>query len=641
MTSVERLCEKHTVENALEHGKAAIGPVMGRVFKANPELRKDTDSIREILENKIDYINSLKPEEIQQLAQDKYPELLQKKEEIVQEEADFIREIIEEHNQIGRFGGKVHTRFPPEPNGWLHVGHAYSINRNYNFAVEYGGKFNLRFDDTNPLTEEEEFVDSIINDVLWLGVDYEDRLLFASDYFDQLYEYAVQLVKKGLAYVDDSSVEEIREMRGTITEHGKESPYRNRSIEENLDLFERMKAGEFKDGERVLRAKIDMAHPNMLMRDPIVYRILHASHHNTGDKWCIYPMYDWAHGLEDSIERITHSICTLEFEVHRPLYDWYIDQLDDEDGNPIHHSQQIEFAKMNLSYMVLSKRRLRILVEEGYVNGWDDPRMLTIAGMRRRGYTPEAIRNFSLAINFTKREKLIDMSIFEHYIREDLDKRCPRVMSVINPVKLVLTNYPEDQEEEFAVPNHPSDKEMGTRKVKFSKNLFIEQEDFMEIPPEDYYRLSPGKEVRLKYAYFVKCESVVKDERTGKITEIHCTYDPTTKGGESPDGRKVQGTIHWISANNALEVEVRLYDRMYTKENPMDTEEGKEFKDYINPDSINIMKSYVEPFLKDKEPESRFQFERNGYFVIDLVDSTKEKLVLNRIITLRDSWAKK
>ncbi|MCE7748734.1 MAG: glutamine--tRNA ligase/YqeY domain fusion protein [Candidatus Heimdallarchaeota archaeon] len=566
---------------------------------------------------------------------------MQKKEEIVQEEADFIREIIEEHNRTGRFGGKVHTRFPPEPNGWLHVGHAYSINRNYNFAVEYGGKFNLRFDDTNPLTEEEEFVDSIINDVLWLGVDYEDRLLFASDYFDQLYEYAVQLVKKGLAYVDDSSVEEIREMRGTITEHGKESPYRNRSIEENLDLFERMKAGEFKDGERVLRAKIDMAHPNMLMRDPIVYRILHASHHNTGDKWCIYPMYDWAHGLEDSIERITHSICTLEFEVHRSLYDWYIDQLDNEDGNPIHHSQQIEFAKMNLSYMVLSKRRLRMLVEEGYVNGWDDPRMLTIAGMRRRGYTPEAIRNFSLAINFTKREKLIDMSIFEHYIREDLDKRCPRVMSVINPVKLVLTNYPEDQEEEFTVPNHPSDKEMGTRKVKFSKNLFIEQEDFMETPPEDYYRLSPGKEVRLKYAYFVKCESVVKDERTGKITEIHCTYDPTTKGGESPDGRKVQGTIHWISANNTLEVEVRLYDRMYTKENPMDTEEGKEFKDYINPDSINIMKSYVEPFLKDNEPESRFQFERNGYFVIDLVDSTKEKLVLNRIITLRDSWAKK
>ncbi|MHA1217162.1 MAG: glutamine--tRNA ligase/YqeY domain fusion protein [Candidatus Heimdallarchaeaceae archaeon] len=641
MTSVERLCEKHTVENALEHGKAALDPVMGRIFKANPELRKDANSIREILEKKIDYINSLKLEEIQQLAQEKYPELLQKKQEIVQEEADFIREIIAEHNRTGRFGGKVHTRFPPEPNGWLHVGHAYSINRNYNFAVEYGGKFNLRFDDTNPLTEEEEFVDSIINDVLWLGVDYEDRLLFASDYFDQLYEYAVQLVKKGLAYVDDSSVEEIREMRGTITEHGKESPYRNRSIEENLDLFERMKNGDFKDGEKVLRAKIDMAHPNMLMRDPIVYRILHASHHNTGDKWCIYPMYDWAHGLEDSIEGITHSICTLEFEVHRPLYDWYIDQLEDEDGNPIFHSQQIEFAKMNLSYMVLSKRRLRMLVEEGYVNGWDDPRMLTIAGMRRRGYTPEAVRNFSLAINFTKREKLIDMSIFEHYIREDLDKRCPRVMSVINPIKLVITNYPDDIEEEFTVPNHPSDKEMGSRKVKFTRNLYIEQEDFMENPPEDYYRLSLGKEVRLKYAYFIKCEEVIKDEETGDIVEIHCTYDQKTKGGESPDGRKVQGTIHWLSADFALEVEVRLYDRMYTKENPMDTEEGKEFKDYINPDSINILKSYVEPFLKDKEPGSRFQFERNGYFVIDLVDSTKENLVFNRIITLKDSWAKK
>ena len=641
MTSVEELCEKHTVENALEHGKAALGPVMGLIFKANRELKNDSAKIREILSKKIDYINSLKSEEIQQLAQEKYPDLLQKKEEVGPEEADFIREIIEEHNRTGRFGGKVHTRFPPEPNGWLHVGHAYSINRNYHFAVEYDGKFNLRFDDTNPLTEEEEFVDSIIKDVLWLGVDYEDRLLFASDYFDQLYEYAVQLVKKGLAYVDDSSVDEIREMRGTITEPGKESQFRNRSIEENLDLFIRMKNGEFKNGEKVLRAKIDMAHPNMLMRDPIVYRILHASHHNTGDKWCIYPMYDWAHGLEDSIEGITHSICTLEFEVHRPLYDWYIDQLEDENSNPIFHSQQIEFAKMNLSYMVLSKRRLRMLVEEGYVNGWDDPRMLTIAGMRRRGYTPEAIRNFSLAINFTKREKLIDMSIFEHYIREDLDQRCPRVMSVINPIKLVITNYPENKVEKFTVPNHPSDKEMGTREVNFTKNLYIEQEDFMENPPEDYYRLSPGKEVRLKYAYFIKCETVIKDEETGKISEIHCTYDPETKGGESPDGRKVQGTIHWLSADNALEVEVRIYDRMYTKENPMETEEGKEFIDYINPNSISILRSYVEPFLRDKKPGSRFQFERNGYFVIDIVDSTKENLVFNRIIALRDTWTKK
>ena len=641
MTSVEKLCEKHTVENALEHGKAAVGPVMGLVFKADPELRKDANSIKEIIEKKVNYVNSLTAEKIQQLAQDQYPELLQKKEKEVQEEADFIREIIEEHNRTGRFGGKVHTRFPPEPNGWLHIGHAYSINRNYNFAVEYGGKFNLRFDDTNPLTEEEEFVDSIIKDVLWLGVDYEDRLLFASDYFDQLYEYAVQLVRKGLAYVDDSSVEVIREMRGTITEPGKESPYRNRSIEENLDLFERMKKGEFKNGEKVLRAKIDMADPNMLMRDPIVYRILHASHHRTGDKWCIYPMYDWAHGLEDSIERITHSICTLEFEVHRPLYDWYIDQLEEEEGSPIHHSQQIEFAKMNLSYMVLSKRNMRMLVEGEYVNGWDDPRMLTIAGMRRRGYTPEAIRNFSLAINFTKREKIIDMSIFEHYIREDLDKKCPRVMSVLSPLKVVITNYPNEKEEVFSVPNHPSDKSMGNREVKFTRNIYIEQEDFMENPPEDYYRLSPGKEVRLKYAYFIKCENVVKDEGTGEIKEIHCTYDSETKGGESSDGRKVQGTIHWSSSDNALEVEVRQYDRLYTKENPMETEEGKEFKDYINSDSISILKSYVEPFLKEKEPGSRFQFERNGYYVIDIVDSTKENIVFNRIITLRDSWAKK
>ncbi|MCE7742797.1 MAG: glutamine--tRNA ligase/YqeY domain fusion protein [Candidatus Heimdallarchaeota archaeon] len=614
---------------------------MGLVFKADSELRKDAKRIKEIIENKVDYINSLTAEEIQQLAQKQFPELLQKKEKEVQEEADFIREIIEEHNRTGRFDGKVHTRFPPEPNGWLHIGHAYSINRNYNFAFEYRGKFNLRFDDTNPLTEEEEFVESIIKDVLWLGVDYEDRLLFASDYFDQLYEYAVQLVRKGLAYVDDSSVEEIREMRGTITEHGQESPYRNRPIEENLDLFERMKNGEFKNGEKVLRAKIDMSHPNMLMRDPIIYRILHASHHRTGDKWCIYPMYDWAHGLEDSIEGITHSNCTLEFEVHRPLYDWYIDQLEDEEGNPIHHSQQTEFAKMNLSYMVLSKRNMRMLVEGGYVNGWDDPRMLTIAGMRRRGYTPEAIRNFSLAINFTKREKLIDMSILEHYIREDLDKRCPRVMSVLNPLKLVITNYPEDKEEVFSVPNHPSDKSMGTREVKFTRNLFIEKEDFMEDPPDDYYRLSPGKEVRLKYAYFIKYEDTIKDEITGEIKEIHCTYDSETKGGESPDGRKVQGTIHWLSADNALKVEVRQYDRLYTKENPMDTEEGKEFKDYLNPDSINIIESYVEPFLKEKESGSRSQFERNGYYVIDIEDSSKENLVFNRIITLRDSWGKK
>jgi glutaminyl-tRNA synthetase len=641
MTSLKKLCEKLTIENALEHGEAKVGAVIGLIMKTNPELRSDLENIKVIVVEKVSYINSLSSSEIQQLAQQQYPELLEEVEEDTQEEVDFIRAIIEEDMKTGKFGGRVHTRFPPEPNGWLHIGHAYSINRNYFFATEYGGKFNLRFDDTNPLTEEEEFIESITNDVIWLGVDFEDRLLFASNYFDQMYDYAVQLVKKGLAYVDDSTVEEIREMRGTVTEPGIESPYRNRSIEENLDLFKRMKNGEFKDGEKVLRAKIDMAHPNMLMRDPIVYRILHAHHPNTGDKWCIYPMYDWAHGLEDSIEGITHSICTLEFEVHRQLYDWYLDQLDDEDGNPIFHPQQIEMAKMNLSYMVLSKRNMRRLVEEGYVTGWDDPLMLTIAGMRRRGITPEAIRNFSLAINFTKREKLIDMSIFEHYIREDLDKICPRVMSVINPIKLVITNYPDDKEEEFIVPNHPSNKEMGTRKVKFTKNLYIEQEDFMEDPPEDYYRLSPSKEVRLKYAYFIKCESVIRNKETGEISEIHCTYDPETKGGESPDGRKVQGTIHWISADNALKAEVRLYERMYVKENPMETEEGKDFTDYINPKALSILKSYVEPFLKDEGPGSRLQFERNGYFVIDIVDSTKENLVFNQIITLRDSWTKK
>ena len=641
MTSIEKLCEKLAIENALEHGEAKIGAVIGLIMKDNPELRNELENIKAIVTKKVSYINSLSSSEIQQLAQQQYPKLLEKVEEDTKEEVDFIRSIIEEDMKTGKFGGRVHTRFPPEPNGWLHIGHAYSINRNYHFAVEYGGKFNLRFDDTNPLTEEEEFIESITNDVIWLGVDFEDRLLFASNYFDQMYEYAAQLVRKGLAYVDDSSVEEIREMRGTVTESGFESPYRNRSIEENLDLFERMKNGEFKDGEKVLRAKIDMAHPNMLMRDPIVYRILHAHHPNTGDKWCIYPMYDWAHGLEDSIEGITHSICTLEFEVHRPLYDWYLDQLEDEDGNPIFHPQQIEMAKMNLSYMVLSKRNMRRLVEKDYVSGWDDPLMLTIAGMRRRGITPEAIRNFSLAINFTKREKLIDISIFEHYIREDLEKRSPRVMCVIKPVKLVITNYPDNKEEEFMVPNHPTDTEMGTRKVKFSKNLYIEQEDFMEDPPENYYRLSLGKEVRLKYAYYIKCESVIKDKETGEITEIHCTYDPETKGGESLDGRKVQGTIHWISADNAQEAEVRLYDRMYIKENPMETEEGKDFTDYINPNALSILKSYVEPFLKDKETGSRFQFERNGYFVIDIVDSNKENLVFNRIITLRDSWIKK
>ncbi len=641
MNSVEKMCEKYAIENALGHGEAQVGPVMGLILKANPEMKKDAKSIKEILEKKIAYVNSLKPEEIQQLAQQKYPEILHEKESETQEGTDFIRAIIEEHMKSGRFGGRVHTRFPPEPNGWLHIGHAYSINWNYSIAQEYGGKFNLRFDDTNPVTEEEEFVQSIIADVKWLGADFEDRLLFASDYFEQLYEYAVQLVKKGLAFVDDSSVEEIREMRGTLTETGRNSSYRDRSIEENLDLFERMKAGEFPNGSKVLRAKIDMTHPNLLMRDPIIYRILHATHHNTGDKWCIYPMYDWAHGLEDSLEGITHSLCSIEFEIHRPLYDWYIDQLEDENGNPIFHSQQIEWAKLNVTYMVLSKRRMIRVVNEKFVDGWDDPRMLTVAGMRRRGITSEAVRNFALSVGVSKREKLIDMSTFEYFIRDDLDKRCSRVMSVLNPLKVVITNYPEDIEEQITIQNHPTNEEKGNRQVNFARTLYIEQEDFMENPPEDYYRLAPGKEVRLKYAYFITCEKIIKDNETGEIKEIHCTYDPETKGGVAPDGRKVSGTIHWISANHIIEAEVRLYDRLYTKENPMDTEEGEDFTDCINPDSLTVIKSYVEPFLKDVEPGSRFQFERNGYFVVDIVDSTKENLVFNRIITLRDSWAKK
>ena len=641
MNSVEELCEKYAIENALEHGEAKVDAVMGLILKANPEMKKDAKNIKEILEKKVDYINSLKPEEIQQLAQQKFPEILLDKESETKEGTDFIRAFIEDHMKTDRFGGRVHTRFPPEPNGWLHIGHAYSINWNYSIAQEYGGKFNLRFDDTNPITEEEEFVQAIIEDVKWLGADFEDRLLFASDYFDQMYEYAVQLVKKGLAFVDDSSVEEIREMRGTITELGKNSPYRDRSIEENLDLFERMKAGEFPNGSKVLRAKIDMSHPNLLMRDPIVYRILHATHHNTGDKWCIYPMYDWAHGLEDSIEGITHSLCSIEFEVHRQLYDWYIDQLEDEKGNPIFHSQQIEWAKLNVTYMVLSKRRMIRVVNEKFVNGWDDPRMLTVAGMRRRGITPEAISSFALSVGVSKREKIIDMSTFEYFIREDLDKRCSRVMSVLNPLKVVITNYPEDKVEKITIRNHPTNEEMGTREVNFARTLYIEQEDFMENPPEDYYRLAPGKEVRLKYAYLVTCEKIFKDDETGEIKEIHCSYDPETRGGVTSDGRKVRGTIHWISESHCIEAEVRLYDRLYTKANPMDLEEGEDFTDYINPDSLKVIKSCVEPFLREVEHGSRFQFERNGYYVVDIVDSTKENLVLNRIITLRDSWGKK
>ncbi|NHK30964.1 MAG: glutamine--tRNA ligase/YqeY domain fusion protein [Asgard group archaeon] len=609
---------------------------------ANPELRKEANKVKEILEKKVEYVNSLNKKEIQQIVQQKYPDLTKiAEDEEKQKDIDFVRVIVNEDMKTNKFGGRVHTRFPPEPNGYLHIGHATSINLNYGIAEEYGGKFNLRFDDTNPLKEEERYVKSIIEDVKWLGADFEDRLLFSSDYFDQFYKYAVQLIKKGLAYVDDSSVEQIRKDRGTLTKLGVESKYRNRSIEENLDLFTRMKNGEFPDGARVLRAKIDMKHPNLLMRDPLIYRILHATHHNTGDKWCIYPLYDFAHGLEDSIEGITHSICTLEFEVHRQLYDWYLDQLTDDEGNPIYHPQQIEFARFNISHLVLSKRKQLQLVNEGFVNGWDDPRLLTISGMRRGGITPEAIRKLCETVGITKREKNVDRSVFDKCVRDDLDERCPRVMSIIKPLKIVITNYPENKTENITIQNHPQNEEMGSRKVKFTKNLFIEHEDFMEKPSKDFRRLSPGEEVRLKYAYIIKCEKVIKDKKTGEIKEIQCTYDSETKSGKTDENRKVQGTIHWISADHAIEVEMRLFDRLFTKDNPMEVEEGKDFTDYINPKSFEIIRGYVEPFLKKAELGSRYQFERMGYFNIDPIDSKKDEPIFNRIITLRDTWSKK
>ncbi|MEE9410007.1 MAG: glutamine--tRNA ligase/YqeY domain fusion protein [Candidatus Heimdallarchaeota archaeon] len=646
MDSVEKISEKFTIINAIDYGEAKIGPVMRMIMGAHPELRKEADKVKAIVAEKVSYINSLKQEEIQHLAKQQYPELLQEEVEAESEDVDFIRAIINEHNKTGRFGGRVHTRFPPEPNGWLHIGHACSILMNHKIAMDYGGRFNFRFDDTNPLKEEEEYVKAMIEDAKWLGVykEYENgtnNIFFGSDYFDQLYDYAMQLVKKGIAYVDDSTVEEIREMRGTVVEPGKESPYRNRSIEENIDLFERMKNGEFPNGAKVLRAKIDMAHTNMLMRDPIIFRILHAPHHNTGDKWCIYPMYDWAHGLEDSVEGITHSICTLEFEVHRQLYDWYIDQLEEENGEATFHPQQIEFAKVNISHTVLGKRIMIKLVEDGHVNGWDDPRMLTIAGMRNRGITREALASFTDAISVSKREKIIDQSILDHHIREDLNERCPRVMSVLNPLKIIITNYPEDKVEEFEVPNHPTIKEMGTRKVKFTKELYIEQDDFMENPPEDYFRLSPGEEVRLKYAYYIKCENLIKDEETGTIKEIHCSYDEKSKGGTPVQDREVKGTIHWISADNYVKAEARLFDRLFVKENPMDVEEGKTFVDYLNPKSLEITDVLIEPFIQNDEYGSRYQFERLGYFYLEPIESKKERLVFNRIITLRDSWVKK
>ncbi|MHC4636161.1 MAG: glutamine--tRNA ligase/YqeY domain fusion protein [Planctomycetota bacterium] len=546
---------------------------------------------------------------------------------------DFVRTIVSEDLKTDKWHGRVQTRFPPEPNGYLHIGHAKSICLNFGIAAEFGGKCNLRFDDTNPVKEEEEYVESIMQDVKWLGWDWEDRLFFASDYFDRMYEYAVQLIKAGKAYVCDLDAEQIRQYRGTLTEQGKNSPYRDRSIEENLGLFERMNKGEFPDGSRTLRAKVDMANPNLNMRDPIMYRIMHASHHRTADKWCIYPTYDWAHGLEDSIEEITHSICTLEFENHRPLYDWFLEQL------AIFHSQQIEFARLNLTYTVMSKRKLLQLVQEGLVNGWDDPRMPTLCGLRRRGYSPQAIKNFCKVIGVNKFNSTIDVQLLEHCLRENLNKTSPRVMAVLNPLKVVIDNYPEGQTEELDAINNPEDESAGARKVPFSKELYIEREDFMEEPPKKFFRLAPGREVRLRYAYFVTCTDVVKDEN-GEITELHCTYDPATRGGDSPDGRKVKSTLHWVSAQHAIDAEVRLYDHLFTKENPDDVTEGEDFKANLNPDSLQILQNCkVEPSLKNAIALERVQFERLGYFCID-PDTTKSRLIFNRTVTLRDQWAK-
>jgi glutaminyl-tRNA synthetase len=548
---------------------------------------------------------------------------------------DFIREIIDRDNETGKHGGRVHTRFPPEPNGYLHIGHAKSICLNFGIAEEYGGLCNLRFDDTNPTKESEEYVNSIMEDVRWLGFDWGDRLFYASDYFQTLYEYAIKLITKGRAYVCDLSGDEVREYRGTLTAPGRESPYRNRSIAENLELFERMKAGEFPNGSRTLRAKIDMAHGNINMRDPVLYRILHASHHRTGDAWCIYPTYDFTHGQSDSIERITHSICTLEFEDHRPLYDWCIRELE------IFAPQQIEFARLNLTYTVMSKRMLMELVNGKHVSGWNDPRMPTISGLRRRGYTPEAIRTFCDRIGVAKRESTVDLALLEHTIREDLNKRAARVLAVLKPLKVVIENYPEDQTEELEAINNPEDPSAGSRMVPFSREIYIEQDDFREDPPKKFHRLFPGSEVRLRYAYFITCKDVVKDERTGEIIELRCTYDPASRGGHSPDGRKVKGTIHWVSAKHAIDAEIRLYDTLFAKENPLDVEEGEDFTSALNPRSLETLTGgKLEPGLADARPGDLYQFERQGYFCVDAVDSRLGRPVFNRTVTLRDTWAK-
>lgn len=553
--------------------------------------------------------------------------------EEIKKSSNFITEIIDEHLKTNKYQGKVHTRFPPEPNGYLHIGHAKSICLNFGLARDYNGLCNLRFDDTNPTKEDIEYVDSIKEDIKWLGFTWDEREYYASDYFDKLYEFAVQLIKKGKAYVDSSSAEEIKALRGTPTEPGKNSPYRDRPIEENLELFEKMKNGEFNEGEYVLRAKIDMASPNLNMRDPIMYRIRFAEHHRTGNKWCIYPTYDWAHGQSDSIEGITHSICTLEFENHRPLYNWFIEELG------IHHSQQIEFARLNLNYTVMSKRKLLKLVEDKIVDGWDDPRMPTISGLRRRGYTPESIRNFAEGVGVAKRDNTIDVALLEFRVREDLNKKAQRVMSVLRPLKVVITNYPDGKVELMEAVNNPEDETMGTREVPFTKEIYIEHDDFMEDPPKKYFRLSPGNEVRLRYAYIIKCEEVIKDSE-GNITELRCTYDPETKSGHDTSGKKVKATIHWVSAEHAVNAEVRLYDRLFSYEDPADAKE-KDFMEYLNPSSLEILNDCkLEPYLKAAKKGDKFQFERLGYFCVDTKYTTDEKLVFNRTVTLRDTWAK-
>ena len=549
---------------------------------------------------------------------------------------DFIRQIVEEDLRTDKHGGRVHTRFPPEPNGYIHLGSAKAICINFGIAEDYSGLYNLRFDDTNPTKEDVEYVESIKEDIRWLGFDWEDREFYASDYFEQLYQYAVQLIKKGVAYVCDLTAEEISygKYRGTLTEPGVDSPFRNRSVEENLDLFQRMRAGEFEEGTHTLRAKIDMASPNLVMRDPVMYRILYATHHNTGDEWCIYPMYDFTHCISDAIEGITHSLCSLEFEINRPLYDWFLDQLD------IYHPQQIEFAKLYITHTVLGKRKLIQLVEDGHVNGWDDPRMPTLAGLRRGGYTPESIRDFCKRIGISKADNLVEISLLEYCLRQDLNQRALRVMAVLNPLKVIIDNYPEDKVEFLEAENNPEDAMMGSREIPFSRELYIEREDFMEDPPKKYFRLAPGREVRLKHAYYVKCERVVKDENTGEVVEVHCTYDPATRGGWSEDGRKVRGTLHWVSALHAIEAEVRLYEHLFTKENPNDVEEGRKFTDYLNPNSLQILDSArVEPSLADATIGNFYQFLRMGYFCVDL-DSSDKKPVFNRTVTLRDTWAK-